>query len=90
MPDYGTPGNPNMDPYYISPEQEKELEREAQEKEDNLRDAIVCSIADEQSDLWRSTVVRIVRDVLLSLPPTAGEPAWINEKLDAKLREVKT
>ena len=25
-PDYGTPGNPNMDPYYVSPENEHEAE----------------------------------------------------------------
>jgi hypothetical protein len=25
-PDYGTPGDPNMDPYFISPKREREIE----------------------------------------------------------------
>ena len=31
-PDYGTPGAPNMDPYYISPEKEAALIREMDEE----------------------------------------------------------
>lgn len=27
-PDYGAPGNPNSDPYYISPEREREMEED--------------------------------------------------------------
>ncbi len=27
-PDYGTPGDPNMDPYFIPPEREREIEED--------------------------------------------------------------
>ena len=32
-PDYGTPGNPNLDPYYLSPKEEKEAELASLETE---------------------------------------------------------
>jgi hypothetical protein len=88
-PDYGTPGNPNLDPYYISPEQERELEAEYYATRDNLREQLLAVLADERDGLWKSEVIYIVRDILLEMKPAAGEPAWQGEKLNAQLRELK-
>jgi hypothetical protein len=87
-PDYGTPGNPNMDPYYISPEEEKRIEADEREKEANLRDALIACVSDNRDNLWRCTVAGIVARVLLEIKPCAGESDWLNRKVDAAIAEI--
>ena len=49
-PHYGTPGNPDLDPYYVSPAEEKMLEAEAQQKRDERRADLIEEIAETLSD----------------------------------------
>lgn len=72
-PDYGTPGHPNMDPYYLSPAEERMLEREHHEQVDALREAVEAAIADNRADLWAAEVRVIVGKILADLPQTPGE-----------------
>ena len=45
-PDYGSPGAPNMDPYYRSPAQVADDEAEHQAATDNLRAALMDAVAE--------------------------------------------
>jgi hypothetical protein len=49
-PNYGTPGSPNLDPYYMTPAQEREAEAYeaalATERRENLVDAIADKLSD--------------------------------------------
>ena len=49
-PDYGTPGHPNTDPYYLSPAEEGMLEQEAEEAREKRRAALIEEIAEALSD----------------------------------------
>ena len=75
-PDYGTPGYPNLDPYYVSPEEEAAMERESLDQRDNFREALEACIADNRADLYLSQLWDIARDVLLNAKRTPGEPEW--------------
>lgn len=39
-PDYGTPGNPSLDPYYLSAKEKAAMEKEHQAKINDFHDAV--------------------------------------------------
>ena len=73
-PDYGTPGNPNMDPYYISPEREEELRLEYAQAEDALREEIAAALSDcRRGDLHLGDIRKIVVEELNKVPSRPSE-----------------
>ena len=62
-PDYGTPGNPNMDPYYRSPAQVADDEIEHQAATDNLLAALTDAVASACKALPRQEVADAMRQV---------------------------
>jgi hypothetical protein len=88
FPNYGTPGSPNLDPYYMTPAQEREAEAYeaalATERRENLVEAIADTLCGTQSPSevgWRthaSAVVELLERLL--------EPFGLDaEDLGAKL-----
>jgi hypothetical protein len=66
-PNYGTPGSPNLDPYYMTPAQEREAEAYeaalAAESRENLVDAIADTLCGTQSPNavgWRTHALGVV------------------------------
>ena len=60
----------------ITPEQERALEDEYHEAEDNLREAVAATLADERGKLYLATIRRIVIEELNKMERQAGEPEW--------------
>lgn len=61
-PDYGEPGAPGMDPYYISPEQERHMEAERLENIEETIEAYQSDLAGMLFDL-RSSLLKYGRDL---------------------------
>lgn len=76
----------NMDPYYISPEEEARLQQEADDQRDNLRAAIAATISDERGNLYLSEIYEIALGVLGEAPRSAGEPEWQVTKIRKALK----
>ena len=62
-PDYGTPGAPNMDPYYRSPAQVADAEIEHQAATDNLQAALTDAVASACKALSQQEVADALRQV---------------------------
>ena len=70
-PDYGSPGAPNMDPYYRSPAQVADDEAEHQAATDNLRAALTDAVAEagkvlttqDIADALQRAMVRLMNEV---------------------------
>ena len=60
----------------ITPEQERQMENDAREAEDNLRQWIADVLADHRADIYLATIRQIVVEELNKLERRAGEPAW--------------
>ena len=60
----------------ITPEQERQMENDAREDEDNLRQWIADVLADHRADIYLATIRRIVVEELNKLERRAAEPAW--------------
>ena len=73
-PDYSTPGNPNMDPYYMSPGEEAEIKAARDENIDKLRQALTDAVEWHRGDLYLSEVHDIVGELLAKLKRQPGEP----------------
>ena len=61
-PDYGSPGAPNMDPYYRSPAQVADDEAEHQAATDNLRAALMDAVVDARKAMSRCEVAALLRE----------------------------
>ena len=59
-PDYGTPGAPNMDPYYVSPAEQEDIAAREQQAEDDLHVAVHAAVTDAASVLLPDAVRRVV------------------------------
>ena len=70
-PDYGEPGAPGMDPYYISPEREHEIE---QDRRDNIEGAI---------DAYTSDLNGVLADLIASLRADNAELASVTVDVGA-------
>ena len=62
-PDYGTPGAPNMDPYYCSPAQVADAEIEHRTATDNLQAALTDAVASACKALSQQEVADALRQV---------------------------
>ena len=74
FPDYGTPGAPNMDPYYLSPAQQAALETAQQIVRDELYAGlidivVIATTRRDASHLTAAEVADVIRSVLAEHAP---------------------
>lgn len=75
--------NPND----ITAEEERRMEEDHREQIENFREQLDACISDNRGDLTRLDIAEIVAGALKAMKPSG--PGWINEKLDAWLKEFK-
>ena len=74
-PDYGTPGNPSMDPYYVSPAEERRREEDRRANIDGTIDA------------YREDLRGVLLDLVASLKSDGAE--LVSVTVDLKTMDVK-